>query len=127
MPTILIVEDHIDSRELLGDLLEFNGYTVLQAGDGAEGERLARQNLPDVIILDVSLPVKSGWQVAEALRADESTRLTPIVALTAHARDEDERKAMEVGCNRYIPKPVKPNLVLQTIEQLLSETRLESA
>ncbi|MDP8246445.1 MAG: response regulator [Candidatus Hinthialibacter antarcticus] len=119
--TVLIVEDHQDSRELLADALEFSGYAVLQASDGEEGERIAIENAPDVILLDISLPKKSGWDVVEALRLCDATKETPIIALTAHARAQDESKAMQVGCNHYLPKPVKPKQVLQTIQALLGE------
>lgn len=117
--TILIVEDHQDSRELLADALEFTGYAVLQAGDGEEGERIALEQTPDLILLDISLPNKSGWEVVETLRNNDATRQTPIIALTAHARVQDENKALEAGCNQYLPKPVKPKQVIQAIQALL--------
>lgn len=119
--TVLIVEDHQDSRELLADALEFSGYAVLQAGDGEEGERIATDQAPDVILVDISLPKKSGWEVVEALRRHEATTATPIIALTAHARAQDETKALQVGCNKYLPKPVKPKQVLQAIQALLGD------
>jgi len=117
--TILIVEDHIDSRELLADQLEFSGYTVLQAEDGENGERLAMEENPDLIILDLSLPGKSGLDVVQTLRQGENSRNIPIVALTAHAKPEDEQKALEAGCVVYIAKPVKPKDVLLKIEKFL--------
>lgn len=119
--TILIVEDHQDSRELLADALEFAGYAVLQAGDGEEGERIALKQTPDLILLDISLPNKSGWEVVETLRNNDATRQTPIIALTAHARVQDENKALEAGCNQYLPKPVKPKQVIQAIHTLLDD------
>ncbi|MEW6239017.1 MAG: response regulator [Candidatus Omnitrophota bacterium] len=116
---ILIVEDHIDSREILVDQLEFSGYTVLEAGDGENGERIAMEETPDLIILDLSLPGKSGLDVVHSLRQRESSRHIPIIALTAHAKPEDEQKALEAGCISYIAKPVKPKEVLLQIEKIL--------
>ena len=117
--TILIVEDHVDSREMLADALEFSGYQVLQAPDGPEGEDLAARHLPDLILFDISLPTKSGLEVLRALRGQEATRHIPVIALTAHARPEDEQQAIQAGCNAYLPKPVKPRQVIQEIARLL--------
>ncbi len=119
--TILLVEDHQDSRELLVDALEFADYTVLQAGDGEEGERIALEQTPDLILLDISLPKKSGWDLIDTLRSHDATKEVPIIALTAHARAQDENKAIEAGCNQYLPKPVKPKQVLQAIQGLLNK------
>lgn len=116
---ILIVEDHTDGRELLTDFLEYSGFVVIQAADGEEGERKAKSEEPSLILLDVSLPIKSGWEVAKNLRADETTRSIPIIALTAHVRPEDEAMAREVGCSSFVPKPVKPKEILREINRLL--------
>lgn len=117
---ILIVEDNLDSRELMADALEFAGYAVLQAKDGEEAVQLAKENLPGLILLDISLPKKSGWDVAAEVRAHADTREIPIIALTAHARADDRDRAFEAGCNSYLPKPVKPKDVIQEIERLLA-------
>ncbi|RJP33482.1 MAG: response regulator [Candidatus Omnitrophota bacterium] len=116
---ILVVEDNQDSRELLVDALEFADYTVIQAADGLEGETKAKSEQPDLILLDISLPVKAGWDVAAALREDEITKNIPIIALTAHARQEDKERALNAGCTSYLPKPVKPRDVLKEIDRLL--------
>ena len=115
---ILIIEDNVDNRELLTDALEFAGYTIAQAKDGVEGEAKAKEWKPDLILLDISLPLKSGWEVARALQ-EESTREIPIIALTAHAREEDRQRALETGCRSYLPKPVKPKDVIREIQKLL--------
>lgn len=117
--TILLVEDHQDSRELMIDMLEFSGYKVISAGDGLEGERLAKEKCPALILLDISLPHKNGLEVAQSLRESESTQSIPIIALTAHARPEDESNAREAGCNSYLAKPVKPKDVIQEIKRFL--------
>ncbi|MFB3789054.1 MAG: response regulator [bacterium] len=119
--TILIVEDHVDSREMLADALGFSGYKVLQASDGPQGEELAASRQPDLILLDISLPTKSGLEVLRSLRSQESTRHIPVIALTAHARPEDEQQAVQAGCNAYLTKPVKPRHVIQVIARLLNE------
>ena len=118
---ILVIEDSRDSRELLVDALEFSGYTVLQAGDGVEGETIAKEKHPDLILLDISLPLKAGWDVAQDLRKNEATQDIPIIALTAHARPEDRDRALKLGCNSYIPKPVKPKDVLREISRMLRQ------
>lgn len=117
--TILIVEDHQDSRELLADALRFAGYKVVEAGDGEEGERIAIELAPDALVLDISLPGKSGWEVIASLKAHAPTAGTPVIALTAHARAQDEQRALDAGCSRYLPKPVKPKQVIQTLETLI--------
>jgi len=121
---ILIVEDHDDGRELLKDFLEYSGYTPLLATNGEEGETLAKQEIPHLILLDISLPIKSGWDVAKALREDASTKDIPIIALTAHVRTEDEDMAKQVGCSSFLPKPIKPKEVLQKIQELLGTTSI---
>jgi CheY-like chemotaxis protein len=121
-PTILVIEDNPDSREMLVDALEFAGYAVLEAGDGEEGERKAKAEKPHVILLDISLPVKAGWDVARDLRRDEATRNIPIIALTAHTGREDRDRVLEAGCDSYLPKPVKPRDVIQEIEKYLTQS-----
>jgi len=117
----LIIEDHRDSREMLADALEFSGYHVLQAPDGPEGEELAARHQPDLILLDISLPTKSGLEVLRFLRNQEPTRRIPVIAFTAHARPEDKQQAIQAGCTAYLPKPVKPRQVIQEIARLLNE------
>lgn len=117
--TVLLVEDHLDSRELLAEALEFSGYSVIVAEDGVEAENQARSHLPDLILLDISLPLRSGWEVMDALRQDENTQHIPVIALTAHALPEDEENAREKGCKGYIPKPVKPRQVIDQVNAIL--------
>lgn len=116
---ILVVEDHTDSRELLCDALEFSGFEVLQAVDGEQGEQAALNDSPDAIVLDMSLPIKSGWDVAESLRSNKALAAVPILALTAHARKEDEERALAVGCSRYLSKPIKPTQVIRILNEVL--------
>lgn len=116
---VLIVEDNLDSRELMADALEFSGFEVLQASDGEKGEAAAIEQKPDIILLDISLPVKSGWDVASSLQSNADTNQIPIIALTAHARAEDQQRALDEGCSSYLPKPVKPKAVIEEIHRLL--------
>ncbi len=106
MPTILLVEDNEMNRDMLTRRLERKGYRVISAGDGAEGCYLARSKAPDIILMDISLPVMNGWEAAQKLKSDKVTRHIPIIVLTAHALATDRAKAFEVGCNDYDTKPV---------------------
>jgi CheY-like chemotaxis protein len=106
MARILLVEDDARTREAMSDLLMMNGHEVTEAADGEIGLNMARENLPDVILLDFSLPKMHGWAVARELRADPKTQNVPIVALTAHVMVATQETAMEVGCDAYLTKPI---------------------
>lgn len=118
-PRILIVEDNVDSRAIYSILLRHTGYTVLDAGDGEEGVRMARQDRPALILMDISLPKLDGYAAARALKSDASTAGIPIIALTAHALAGEEQKAREAGCDGYLAKPVEPRRVVEAVERLL--------
>lgn len=117
--TILLVEDHEDNRIVYRTILEHVGYTVLLAGDGVEGVRLAREQKPDLILMDVSIPLMDGWTATSVLKADPETASIPIVALTAHALAGDRERALEVGCDGYLAKPVEPRRVLEEVRRFL--------
>ena len=102
---ILIIEDVDDNRELLVQFLE-NEYEIFEAKDGQQGLNMAEKIQPDLILLDLSLPILNGWQVSEALKGDERMRHIPIIAITAHAMVGDEERALSAGCDMYITKPV---------------------
>jgi CheY-like chemotaxis protein len=106
MPKILIVEDNEMNRDMLSRRLERRGFTVVIAVDGGEGVAMARSESPDLVLMDMSLPVMNGWEATQAIRADESTAHLPVIALTAHSMPGDREKAMEAGCNDYDTKPV---------------------
>ena len=106
MPKILIVEDNEMNRDMLSRRLERRGFTVVMAVDGGEGVAMARSEMPDLVLMDMSLPVMNGWEATQAIRADESTAHLPVIALTAHSMPGDREKAMEAGCNDYDTKPV---------------------
>jgi CheY-like chemotaxis protein len=117
---ILLVEDNEMNRDMLSRRLQRKGYEVVMAEDGRQGVDLARKETPDVILLDMSLPVVDGWQAAREIRAQAETRGIPIIALTAHAMSGDREKALEAGCDDYDTKPVEMPRLLGKIETLLA-------
>ena len=120
MPKILLVEDNEMNRDMLSRRLQRKGYSVVTAEDGEKGLLLARSETPDLILMDISLPVMSGWEVTRLLKANESTRHIPIIALTAHAWVTDRQKAIEAGCDDYDTKPVELGRLSEKIESLLT-------
>ena len=119
MARILLVEDQEMNRDMLSRRLKKRGYEISIAVDGAEGVDKARSEAPDLILMDMSLPVMDGWEATRTLKADEATRPIPIVALTAHAMSTDRDKALEAGCDAYETKPVDLSRLLETIQKLL--------
>lgn len=120
MATILLVEDNDLNREMLSRRLSRRGYEVLLAVDGHEGVELARARRPDIILMDMSLPVKDGWTAARELKGDDDTRRIPILALTAHAMSGDREQALEAGCDDYDTKPIELDRLLDKVEALLA-------
>jgi CheY-like chemotaxis protein len=106
MPKILIVEDNEMNRDMLSRRLERRGFEVVMAVDGGEGVAMVRSELPDLVLMDMSLPVMNGWEATQAIRADPSTAHLPVIALTAHSMPGDREKAMAAGCDDYDTKPV---------------------
>lgn len=121
MPTVLLVEDNEMNRDMLSRRLQRRGYEVLLAVDGQHGIDMSRRESPDILLLDMSLPVKDGWQVAREMKADASLRRIPIIALTAHAMADDRLRAMEAGCDDYDTKPVDLPRLLSKMNALLAE------
>jgi CheY-like chemotaxis protein len=119
MAKILLVEDNEMNRDMLSRRLERRGYQVLVAVDGAEGVARATAELPDLVLMDMSLPEVDGWEATRRLRADERTRTMPIIALTAHAMAGDRQHALEAGCSDYDTKPIDFARLLDKIEALL--------
>ena len=119
MPSILLVEDNELNRDMLSRRLERKGYIVAIAVDGQQGVDMALASPPDLILMDMSLPVMDGWEATRRLKADERTKHIPVIALTAHAMDGDEQKAREAGCDDYDTKPVELPRLLEKMERLL--------
>jgi two-component system, cell cycle response regulator DivK len=107
--TILLIEDNEQNRYLATFLLEQHGYKVVPAVDGRSGIELAPALMPHLVVLDIQLPMMDGYEVARALRAIETLRDTPIIAVTSHAMVGDREKALAAGCNGYIEKPINPD------------------
>ncbi len=120
MAKILLVEDNDMSRDMLSRRLQRKGHQVLMAGDGMQALLMAESEAPDLILLDMSLPVIDGWEVARRLKASSSTASVPIVALTAHAMAGDREKALASGCDDYDTKPVDFPQLLSKIDTLLA-------
>jgi two-component system cell cycle response regulator DivK len=119
MPKILLVEDNEMNRDMLSRRLQRKGYIVVTAHDGEQGHLLAHSERPDIILMDISLPVMDGWEVTRLLKANEATRHIPIIALTAHALVTDRAKAFEVGFDDYDTKPVEFGRLNEKIDNLL--------
>ena len=119
MTTILLVEDNEMNRDMLSRRLARKGYAVLEATDGQQGIDKAKEEKPDLILMDMSLPVIDGWEATKKLKADEATKDIPVIALTAHARERDRVKSMDVGCQDFFTKPVDLPSVLEKIRELL--------
>ena len=120
MAKILLVEDNEMNRDMLSRRLKKRGHDVVIAVDGQEGVNMASSEAPEIILLDMSLPVMDGWEAARALKADEATKSIPIIALTAHAMAGDRERCLEAGCEDYDTKPVEFKRLLGKIEDLLS-------
>ena len=116
---VLLVEDHEELWDFLSRRLQRRGFEVTIATDGQQGIDRARDSKPDIVLLDMNLPILDGWTVARMLKADPATAAVPIIALTAHAMSGDRQKAIDVGCNDYHAKPVVFATLLSQIENLI--------
>ena len=119
MTKILLVEDNQMNRDMLSRRLARKGYEVVIAIDGQQGVAMARSETPDLILMDMSLPVLDGWEATRQLKTAPETQAIPIIALTAHAMAGDREKAVEAGCNDYDTKPIELPRLLEKIEALL--------
>lgn len=118
MAKILIVEDNEPNRDMLSRRLERRGFEVVVAVDGAEGVAKSKTEHPDIVLMDMSLPVMNGWEATRAIRADPATQTMPVIALTAHSMPGDREKAMEAGCDDYDVKPVDLPRLLEKMAAL---------
>lgn len=121
--TVLLVEDNEDNLVVYRTILEHVGFRVIEARDGEEGVNRARQYHPDLILMDISIPKIDGWEATQRLKSDESTKEIPIIALTAHALEEDRQKALQAGCDGYLAKPVEPRRVVQEVERFVGPAK----
>jgi CheY-like chemotaxis protein len=116
---VLLVEDNADNQFIYSAMLRHAGYDVLVAVDGPQGLAFGREQSPDIVLMDISIPGMDGLEVTRKLKADPATRATPIVALTAHALPSDRLRAMEAGCDSYLAKPIAPPQVLDEVKRLI--------
>lgn len=123
MPKILYVEDDEMNRDMLARRLERKGYQIILATDGEQGLLMARSETPDLILMDMSLPVLDGWEATRKLKGATDTFSIPIIALTAHAMADDRQRALEAGCDDYDSKPIELPRLLAKIEALLNGTK----
>ncbi len=117
--TILIVEDNELNMKLFNDLLEAHGYATLQTRDGMEALKIAREKVPDLIVMDIQLPEVSGLEVTKWLKEDERLKAIPVIAVTAFAMKGDEEKIREGGCEDYIAKPISVMKFIETVQKHL--------
>ena len=118
---LLLVEDNEDNRTIYSTLLRHLGYEVIEAQNGVQAIELARSERPDLILMDISIPEMDGWEATRILRGDPVTKDVPIVALTAHALEDDRERAAEVGFSSYLAKPIEPRAVLAEVRRLIGE------
>ena len=123
MAKVLLVEDNEMNRDMLSRRLIRRGFQVVFAMDGQQGVDLARSERPDIILMDMSLPVIDGWEATRRVKADDATRGVPVIGLTAHARAGDREKAIEAGCDDYDTKPVELDRLIGKIERLIGAAK----
>lgn len=121
MSKILIVEDNEMNRDMLSRRLKRQGYDVVVAADGHQGVAMATSEIPDLILMDMSLPVMDGWQATRSIKSDSYTQFIPVIALTAHVMTGDREKCLEAGCDDYATKPIDFTELLEKITLLLKK------
>jgi two-component system cell cycle response regulator DivK len=122
-PLVLVVDDFQDNREMYCEYLAFAGFRVIEAANGQEAVNQAFEKLPDVIIMDLSLPVMDGWEATRLLKKDARTRTIPVVALTGHALAGHSKGARDAGCDAFLAKPCLPDQLVAEIRRMLALPR----
>ncbi len=122
MPRILIVEDNEENREALCRRLQRRGFDVVMAPDGRQGVDMSKSEKPDLVLMDMNMPVLDGWRASQMIREDPDTQDLPIIGLTAHALAGDREKALQAGCTDYHTKPVDFDKLIEQIEALLTRS-----
>lgn len=120
---ILVVEDQEDNRQIIRDLLTSVGYELIEARDGEAGVRLAKSERPDLILMDIQLPLLDGYEATRRIKADPELRAIPLIVVTSYALSGDDAKAKAAGCDAYVAKPFSPRRLLATIRELLGAAR----
>jgi CheY-like chemotaxis protein len=119
-PRVLVVDDYPDAREMYAEYLQFSGFDVIEAGNGKEALERAADSAPDIILMDLSLPVMDGWEATRRLKADKATADIPIVALTGHALAGILEGAKKAGCDAFVTKPCLPEDLVKEIQRVLN-------
>jgi two-component system, cell cycle response regulator DivK len=122
-PLVLVVDDYQDAREMYAEYLEFSGFTVVEATNGAEAIAKATELVPDVILMDLSLPVMDGWEATRRLKSDDRTKAIPVVALTGHALAGHSEGAKKAGCDAFVTKPCLPDALVVEVRRMLEQTQ----
>lgn len=122
-PVVLIVEDQQDLRQLYAEHLTMSGFDVIEAANGAEAIDQTSSSLPDVVLMDLSLPIVDGWEATRRLKADVRTAHIPVVALTAHDGSGELQRATRAGCDWFVPKPCPPAALITEVRRVLAGTR----
>jgi len=122
-PVVLIAEDQQELRQLYAQHLAISGFDVIEAANGAEAIALTSANLPDVILMDLSMPIVDGWEATRRLRANTRTAHIPVVALTSHDGSGELERATDAGCDWFVPKPCPPDALITEIRRILAATR----
>jgi len=120
-PRVLVVDDYPDAREMYSEYLQFSGFDVTEAANGIEALQSAIEHAPDIILMDLSLPVMDGWEATRRLKADERTKSIPVVALTGHALAGISEGARRAGCDAFVTKPCLPEDLVKEIHKVLDE------
>ena len=121
-PRVLLVDDYPDAREMYSEYLQYSGYEVIEAATGIEALKLAIDDKPDIILMDLSLPVMDGWEATRRLKADDRTARIPVVALTGHALAGISEGAKKAGCDAFVTKPCLPEDLVHEIKRILDKT-----
>ena len=121
-PRVLLVDDYPDAREMYSEYLQFSGFDVVEAANGIEALQSALDRTPDIILMDLSLPVMDGWEATRRLKADDRTAAIPVVALTGHALAGISEGAKRAGCDAFVTKPCLPEDLVKEIRKVLDET-----
>ena len=125
-PLVLVVDDYQDAREMYSEYLEFSGFRVAEARNGIEALEKAFELLPDLILMDLSLPGMDGWEATRRLKADERTKRIPVVALTGHALAGHSEGAKQAGCDAFVTKPCLPDALVVEIRKMLDQAQKKS-
>jgi two-component system, cell cycle response regulator DivK len=126
-PCVLLVDDYPDAREMYSEYLQYSGFDVIEAGNGIEALQQAVERSPDIILMDLSLPVMDGWEATRRLKADQRTAGIPVVALTGHALAGISEGARRAGCDAFVTKPCLPEDLVKEIRKVLDQSSTSSA